>query len=179
LSRRTRALPDSAPASSLPGLRVRLRPLTDADDESISPWLSEAVAAVSGRGTERVPDLALRAALRLWDERYPPGETLAGALQGGDVIGLLRVREAATPGLIIDALSVRADRRNLGYGQEIVFALEEVRGAPSRVALAGVPRTNGLAIYFWLRTGYRPLFPVPDDLSPALDHARLWMMRQT
>ena len=143
----------------------------------MAAWLPEAVAAVHGRGTP--PDLALTldSLLDRWDVAYPPGETLVAELCDGDVVGLVRVRGSAAESLVFDALTVRADVRNLSYGQEMVETLEKMKGAGVEVAYARVPPSNGLAIYFWLRTGYRPLFPVPFDVPDELDRGLLWMVR--
>jgi ribosomal protein S18 acetylase RimI-like enzyme len=142
----------------------------------VAAWLAEAAAAVEGRGaaaTVRTLDELRRA----WDQAYPPGETLVATRDDGVPVALARVR--ATPGrLVIDALTVRADARNRGHGQAIVFLLERARAAPGSLAAAGVPRTNGLAVYFWLRAGYRPLYPRPADAPSDLDPSRLWMVRR-
>jgi GNAT superfamily N-acetyltransferase len=149
------------------------------DAASLEPWLAEAVAAIQGRGSLPDDGLTLAALLARWERTYPAGETLVGVLAEGGVIGLLRARVTEPSRLIIDALTVRADRRNLGYGQDMVFALEESRGRAGGVVLAGVPPRNGLAIYFWLRTGYRPLYPRPRFWFPELDPALFWMERST
>lgn len=160
-------------------LRVHLRPVTLADAEAVDPWLPEAVAAIQGRGAALDPSLTLGMLLERWDRTYPAGDTMLGERSDGLPVGLLRARTSEPARLVIDALTVRADRRNLGYGQEMVFALENASGRAGGKVLVGVPRTNGLAIYFWLRTGYRPLYPVragwPDDLDPSL----FWMERRT
>jgi GNAT superfamily N-acetyltransferase len=158
-------------------VRLHLRPVSANDAPALFPWLVEAAAAVHGRGVPAQPDLTLDALLSDWDRAYPPGETLAGVLADGTVVGLLRAREPDTERLIVDALTVRAELRNRGYGQEMVFALEESWETPGGAVYAGVPRGNGLAIYFWLRTGYRPLYPaqhLPAEMNPAL----FWMTRR-
>jgi GNAT superfamily N-acetyltransferase len=82
---------------------------------------------------------------------------------------------ALTPRTLeILALAVRRPLRNLGYGAEAVEELEQQE--PAGAYLAAVPRTNGLAIYFWLRVGYRPL-RVEEDRERARDPATLWMHR--
>lgn len=158
--------------------RVRLRPPADGDAVLVAPWLAEAVAAVNGRGAAVDTGLTLDALAWRWDAVYPPGETLLGELRDGTPVGLLRVRDTVRGRLVMDALTVRAEARNLGYGQEMVFALEEAWGVPGGTAAAGVPRANGLAVYFWLRTGYRPLYPLPAGAPPDLDRALLWMVRE-
>ncbi|MER3420890.1 MAG: hypothetical protein C4290_10355, partial [Chloroflexota bacterium] len=78
-----------------------------------------------------------------------------------------RLRAASLGRILIEVLAVRADRRNLGYGLEMVMAVEA--GWSGRVALAQVPRENGLAVYFWLRTGYRPFYPFGGPDAEGLD----------
>jgi ribosomal protein S18 acetylase RimI-like enzyme len=167
---------EPAPVSAAP--RVRLRPITAADAESVNSWLPEAVAAIHGRGTIPDPSLSLEALIEAWDHVLPAGTAFVGELSGGLAVGLLRARTSNPARLVIDALTVRADQRNLGYGQEMVFALEESFEQVGAKVYVGVPRSNGLAIYFWLRTGYRPLYPPraewPDDPDPAL----FWMTRE-
>ncbi len=158
-------------------MRITLRSPIESDAAPVAPWLPEAVAAVQGRGTAAQPALALDALLAQWDAAYPTGKTLIGALPDGGSVGLVRVRDTEPERLVIDALTVRADARNLGHGQEIVFALEEERLA-GQMAAAGVPRTNGLAVYFWLRVGYHPLYPRDGGRLADLDPVRLWMVRE-
>lgn len=159
------------------GRRVALRPPAAADTVSVEPWLPEAVAAVQGRGGQTRPGLTLPSLREEWQISYPGGETLLGAPGGDAPIGVLRVRPSGDGRLLIDALAVRADARNLGYGQEMVLAAEERATAWARSVVAGVPRANGLAVYFWLRTGYRPLYPVAAPLPPTMNPALLWMVR--
>jgi hypothetical protein len=82
--------------------------------------------------------------------------------------------------LRIEGLAIAATERNLGYGAEAVYELEN--RYPGVRLLAGVPLTNGLAIYFWLRVGYRPLFPetfplMPDGSRFFDESERIWMER--
>lgn len=158
-------------------MRISLRLPTPADAAAVAPWLPEAAAAVHGRGTAPVNGLALGELLGQWDDRYPPGQTLIAIMGGGEPVGLARVRDTGPARLVIDALTVRADARNLGYGQEVVYALEAAWPA-AEVAAAGVPRANGLAVYFWLRTGYHPLYPRDGNQPADLDPALLWMVRR-
>ncbi len=58
--------------------------------------------------------------------------------------------------LLIHELAVAAEHRDRGYGAEAVFTIETLSGAAESYAL--VPLANGLAVYFWLRIGYRPRF---------------------
>lgn len=137
--------------------RVRLRPVVPADSAAVSQWLPEAGAAIRGRGASVSPSLTLETLLATWSDERPGSETLAGVLSGGTVVGLMQFARADGV-LHIHALTVQRDLRNLGYGQEMVFEAEG-RYPDARVATATVPMANGLAVYFWLRTGYRPAYP--------------------
>lgn len=155
-------------------LRVRLRPPRAEDGAQVDPWLSEAIAAIQGRARPAAP-LTLCDLLRRWQEDRPSAWTLLGELADGLVVGMIHLRDAGAGRLLIEALAVRADRRNLGYGQEMVIAAEAAW--PGRAVYAAVPRENGLALYFWLRTGYRPFYPFTGPDTVGLDPAPLWMLR--
>jgi len=136
-------------------------------------WLAEAVAALDGvkpdAGTPAAP-----AEVSTWAQARWPGVRLAWIEAGGAQVGLLGWQED-TLGVVIVALAVRAEQRNLGIGAEAVFRLEEER--PGARCYAAVPRTNGLAVYFWLRSGYRPV-RVEESVARATDPAALWMVRE-
>jgi GNAT superfamily N-acetyltransferase len=74
----------------------------------------------------------------------------------GEEIGWI---EAAESGgwLEIGWIELAAEQRGWGHGSEAVRLIEE-RAAERDVrrARALVPVGNGLALYFWLRLGYRP-----------------------
>ncbi len=157
--------------------RVVVRHVEGEDRHRPLPWLAEAVAAIAGRGTPPEEIHTLDGLCIAWDRRYPSGATLLGTLADGEPLGVMRLRERLDGRLVIDALAVRADQRNLGYGQELVIVAEEQHGDATALAAAGVPRNNGLAVYFWLRAGYRPAFPDTDRLAAVLGPQRLWMTR--
>lgn len=159
--------------------RVALRPMEAAGVQGW-PWLAEAVVAVGGgrmaQGANADGEEGLGPNLReTW-----PSTSIDIIMVSAEEIGFVawRREEGVDSGsgcdLIITALSVRVDRRNLGYGAEAVEALEERVGA--RRAYAAVPRANGLALYFWLHTGYRPV-RMDESAMRARDPACLWMVR--
>jgi hypothetical protein len=76
--------------------------------------------------------------------------------------------------IVIRGLTIRRDRRNLGYGAEAVERLEASH--PDQRFAAAIPRYNGLAIYFWLRVGYRPVRR-DEDRERCHDQEYLWMRR--
>jgi len=108
-------------------MRVSLRPLAPDEESILRRWCPRA------RGTIMALDM---------------GGELVGA------VGYL-ARDAACE----MTLAVVAPRwRGLGLGSEGVRALEEaLAGRGVRRFRAHVPLEAGLAFYFWLRLGYRPL----------------------
>lgn len=150
-------------------LRVRLLPPRASDEQAVSEWLPEALSAVDGRGRAPYPPVRLGG---LQQALLRNEELLLVVLTDDQPVGVLVLAdEAATTR--IDRLAIAAPLRNLGLGAEAVYAAEALRS--SRFVLAGVPLQNGLAIYFWLRVGYRPLYPSPE--TAALPPGRLWMRR--
>jgi ribosomal protein S18 acetylase RimI-like enzyme len=149
--------------------RVALRPASAADAAAVDPWLAEALRAVAGRSGSET-SLTLDGLVR----SLSAGQQLRLiALPSGAPVGLLVTSTAAPHLTAIESLAVAAGWRNAGLGAEAVYCLEEAE--PSTRLLAGVPLENGLAIYFWLRIGYAPLFPKPA--MPALGRDRIWMAR--
>ena len=161
--------------------RVRLRPFESGDDCVLRTWLAEAVAAVDGArkaGSDTPTDLD---GLRRWMQARWRDAECAAIITARGLAGFLiwqAARQAqAGPtahSAVIAALAVRQDTRNLGYGAEAVEALEESVGGGQ--ILAAIPRTNGLAVYFWLRAGYRPV-ALTEQADLARDPAHLWMVR--
>jgi len=82
----------------------------------------------------------------------------------GEVVGVVAYRgEGST--CYITAVVVRPDKRGLGLGSEGVRLLEEYCASRGIVTFyAQVPLDGGLAFYFWLRLGYRPLGVVEGSM---------------
>jgi hypothetical protein len=155
------------------GARVSLRPLTLDDTAAVEPWLAEAVAAIDGSRLGADTPASLAEFLRRAGTVWPDGEPLL-ILAHGEATGLLVWRPGPPGQGAIVALAVRADRRNVGLGVEAVMRLEARTGLP---LYAANPRTNGLAVYFWLRAGYRPV-TVAEDGVLARDPLHLWLVRR-
>ncbi|MXY80322.1 MAG: GNAT family N-acetyltransferase [Chloroflexi bacterium] len=125
-------------------LRLRARAL----DDPTPDWLPEAESALGGAG---------------------PPCPLGDRIEAGDAVYWLRPVGTATPvgacaarveedALVWTWLAVEAEWRGYGYGGAAVPIVERAArrlGATSGRAL--VPASNGIALYFWLRLGYRPL----------------------
>jgi len=164
--------------SAVDTVRVTLRPLLHTDAADIEPWLAEAAAAVDGVRPAADTPATLVAFERLVSTRWPGATIEAMLVEKVEVAGLLAWRRSTTLGdhasaIVIEALAVRAGLRNLGYGAEAVYRLEAAH--PQARVYAAIPRMNGLAIYFWLRAGYRPL-RLDEDATLVHDPERLWMV---
>ena len=138
---------------------------------SAPDWLAEAERAVLGAD---------------------PGCSLSDQIHDGDAAYWIRVtrdrpdgsRERRTVGalaarqdnewLVWQWLAVDVAMRAFGYGGASVPVVER---AAKRVGLTGarvlVPASNGVALYFWLRLGYRP-FPEGTWRRP---YEGTWMVR--
>jgi len=120
------------------GERVALRPWRQDDIAAVEAWYDEAARTDLNDG---------RLAITL------PGEDTP--------IGIIHYR-ADYPGtgwLTIGCVGLAPALRVRGYGSEAVLLLEEQAlrlGLASRFR-AQVEPSNGLALYFWLRLGYRPV----------------------
>ncbi len=81
----------------------------------------------------------------------------------GEVIGRLVLRQEEGE-LVIDELCITSERRGYGAGSEAVFLLLDALPDDVRRVRAWAPGHLGLAVYFWIRHGFRPLFgPGPDE----------------
>jgi len=104
-----------------------------------------------------------RVALRRAPEAPRLARSRAGALRyeivrrsDGAVIGEVKCRggEPAAGWLTVRDIVVGEGWRGWGYGSEAVWLLEAE--AQAERFRADVEAGNGLALYFWLRLGYRP-----------------------
>lgn len=134
------------------GPRVRLRPVRDADLPLIEGLL--------GAG--------------------PASELLVITLrEEGRPIGVLQYRpdEPSEGWATIDHVAVAEDSRRWGLGQDAARLLEAAVARECRVRhfRTTIDVRNGLALYFWLRLGYRPLGPFTDSQG----HDVLPLIRET
>lgn len=81
----------------------------------------------------------------------------------GERLGRLTLREEGEE-VVIEALCIAPERRGYGAGSEALALLLEGLPRGVRRLRAWAPGTLGLAVYFWIRHGFRPLFgPGPDE----------------
>lgn len=155
--------------------RLRLRAIAPADLADEPPeWLAAAEHEILGR--ERPVALYTQmqeGSAAFWiDLRLPGGLCTVGALRARLTEGDL------TWGWLAIDPAWRA--RGLAAAAALLIERAAVRAGAAR-ACVHVSAANGIALYFWLRLGYRPL---PGALaSTALhnsgdDHEGMWMLRE-
>jgi GNAT superfamily N-acetyltransferase len=134
------------PAETIAVGRVRLSPLTDAAVGDM-PWLEAALS----------PEWGL-------EDFEAAREESCGLLvsdEDGTAMGLALVRfDAPSAGnAVISFLAMQPERRYRGLGGEAGLAVERLlrERLGARCVYVGVPEGRGLAVYFWLRLGFRPL----------------------
>ena len=143
-----------------------LRPLRASDAVALSGWLPS-VAAETGCDRWAGVD-ALRATSNTL--LYRDGRAEAFVAYGMD---------APLPGCAcIDLLAVAPARRRLGSGSRAALALERKLARSTKRLYVRVPSRTGLALYFWLRLGYRPLTQREWPVVPDGGHVSVWMVRQ-
>ena len=161
-----------APGEVVTAKRLRLSALTS---EAMGPMLGWLVASAL------TPDWTL-------EELMPHVEAGLGvriADLSDETLGMaLALHAAPTAGTAsIPLLTIAPAQRFVGLGSEAGLALEtriRSRWGAERV-YAPVPDGRGLAVYFWLRLGYRPLQTpeAPWPLAGLTNEARpgIWMLR--
>ena len=144
-----------------------LRPLRASDLVSLSGWLPRVAAEA---GCDRwANDAALRSAtssaLLYRDER---SEAFVAYDAGAPLPGCAR----------IELLAVPPERRRLGMGGRAALALERRLARSMRRLYVRVPSRIGIALYFWLRLGYRPLTQREQPVAPEGGDVSVWMARK-
>jgi GNAT superfamily N-acetyltransferase len=162
-------LPTSEPVFSG---RICLSRLTD-EAQADMPWLEAALA----------PEWSLH---DLEAARTTSEGVLISDLEGEPTgIALVRFDSPSQGDATLVFLAMQPERRFRGLGGEAGLAVERLvrERTGSRRVYAGVPEGRGLAVYFWLRLGYRPLSMVEapkaalgltGDSKPGI-----WMLRES
>jgi ribosomal protein S18 acetylase RimI-like enzyme len=144
-----------------------LRPLRRSDLGSLSAWVP-VVAAAAGC------------------ERWSQGGALAEAVRDASVLVYgadepealvsFQVGEPAPGGARVEFLAAEPGRRRIGVGGRVALELEKRLARTARRLYVLVPGNLGLALYFWLRLGYRPLTGA-ERLPVEGGRVALWMAR--
>lgn len=112
------------------------------------------VASVSEALACSFPRVGMRVRLDL----APGGQGAIVRRADGSRVGEFAIVEDSNA-LIIDALCVDAAARGYGLGSEAAGLLREACAEHCRGRIrAWAPPDRGLAVYFWSRMGFRPLF---------------------
>jgi GNAT superfamily N-acetyltransferase len=160
------------PGETLTTQRLLLRAATPLDVAALSDWLSPAALSPDWQ----IEDLAAV---------LPQAHSILIGDTAGESLGLIvLLTDRPEPGDVsIPLVAVAPPRRFSGLGGEAVLAVErELRKRWGvKRCFAPVPDNRGLAVYFWLRLGYRPLTPAqaPWPLAGLTDEPRrgMWMLR--
>ncbi len=145
-----------------------LRTIRASDEPSLAAWLPDVAKAI---GCDRWSNEdAVRAAVVADD-------TLLYHDGAGEAFVSFAVHAPKRNAARIELLAVAPNERRLGIGGRAAQALEKrLTKSVERIYIA-VPARLGLALYFWLRLGYRPLtqreWPEPPAATPAT-----WMVRE-
>jgi hypothetical protein len=154
--------------------RIRLRRLTPEALNEMQDWLALSLAP-------DWPEYALEAATEQGEAVLIEEANTGSAIGAG--VAILDAPQKGTAA--IPFISIDPNRRYRGLGGEATLALE--RHLRSRFDLenvyAPIPDWRGLAVYFWLRQGYRPVTSneAPWPLTGLVPEPRpgIWMLRDT
>jgi hypothetical protein len=151
--------------------RIRLSRLTADTLASMSAWLPSALS----------PEWTLTDLERA----LPNADGVLISDTAGEPIGLAVVRaESPAPRCAsIPLITIEPSRRFRGLGGEAGIALSQALQEQGFSVFAPVPDGRGLAVYFWLRLGFRPLLagesPGPVIGLTGEPIAGIWMMRES
>ena len=135
-----------------------LRPIRESDVRSIARWYDTAVVLAGS-------PIPLSGLLESTDGRGALVVTESG---GREPEGLIAVAaDDPEPGWATVALFAIAATEKRDLASQAVALLEAILSQHASHVRAAAPSDVGLALYFWLRLGYRP----------AAFAGRLWMMR--
>jgi hypothetical protein len=157
---------------SVPAGRIRLSRLDIETVRTMQDWLTLALEP-------DWPEYALEAAAE-----HGSGVLISEAATGQAIGAAVAVLDAPEPGVsAIPFVSIDPNRRYRGLGGEATLALERHIRARFGVesVYAPIPDWRGLAVYFWLRQGYRPVTftEAPWPLTGLVGDPRpgIWMLR--
>lgn len=146
---------------------AKLRPLRATGLDRLAAWLPDvAYAAGCDRWTN---DGELRAAI--------DNPTILTTGSGYNCFVAYQLGTPHAGAALIRLLAVAPDSRRTGLGGRVALALEKRLASSTKTTqiYVAVPPRNGIALYFWLRLGYRPLTKINAPQAPTSSSA--WMVR--
>jgi hypothetical protein len=155
-------------------MNVGLRPFVEADVDGLDGWLA-AVARSVGHDALNRSDAARSLLGRPRAEKSLRVRVIE---RNGDAAGLLvyRLHAPRRGAALIELVATPPSMARRGSGMTAVVVLEdELRAANVRAVYAPAPAIHGIAMYFWIRLGYRPLLS-PD--WPCRSPGVAWLLRE-
>ncbi len=144
---------------------MRLHTVRHSDVERLAAWL---------------PDVARQAGCPRWASADALVEKAGSSqvLTNEDASAFIAFQTAApeADGAQVDFLAVVPGQRRLGIGGSMALGVERRLKSKAERLYALVPSSIGLALYFWLRLGYRPLARKASPPMPSSDTS-VWMVR--
>lgn len=150
-------------------MTVMLRPARSSDAAWLATWLPGVAQSV---GYADAPDVAAIAAL-LRDR----GRLMRVIEREHGAVGVIVARRNAPDRAwaIVELVATPPGEARRGAGMEAARLLESVvRRAGARRLYAPAPEVHGIAMYFWIRLGYRPLLR-PE--WPCTREGVAWLVR--
>jgi GNAT superfamily N-acetyltransferase len=135
---------------------VTLRPLEPHDDAWLDTWLGE-VATATAYAPAAVDAERPAASLRQY---LAHGDISGAVIERDGHVGIIVTRRMPEPdaAAIIEFVATPPHAARSGSGMAAAAAIEDVlRSQGARMLYAPAPAVHGIAMYFWIRLGYRPL----------------------
>ena len=137
-------------------MNTQLRPVEDGDAAWLDGWLAPVAASVA---YDEIDGARPGASLieRLRRDRGLRAQII---VRDGDGVGLVvyRVGVPKRDAAIVEIIATPAALARRGSGMSAAALVEDaVRAEGVRTLYAPAPAVHGIATYFWIRLGYRPL----------------------
>ncbi|MBI5285194.1 MAG: GNAT family N-acetyltransferase [Chloroflexi bacterium] len=155
-------------------MNVALREIADADAAWLDTWLGDVAASV---GYDAI-DVA-NAAGCLVDRLRGEASLRARIIErDGTAAGVIayRLRAPSRDASMIELVATPPAEARRGSGMAAAALVErDMREAGANIVYAPAPDRHGIAVYFWIRLGYRPL---PSAEWPCVRDGVAWMARK-
>ncbi len=144
---------------------MRLHAVRNSDIERLATWLPD-VAGEAGCPRWALPDALV--------EMVGSSQVLTNE----DASAFIAFQTAApeADAAQVDFLAVAPGQRRLGIGGGMALGVERRLKRKAKRLYTLVPASIGLALYFWLRLGYRPFARKDSPPMPSGDTS-VWMVR--
>lgn len=135
-------------------MTVSLRPFVASDSAWVDGWLRPVAASVGyDEFEDEIPS-------RAWASARATAPAVRIIEREDEKVGVLifRTRKARRAGVVIELVATPPHAARRGSGMQAAAQLEiELRAAGARSIYAPAPSIHGIAMYFWIRLGYRPI----------------------